>query len=193
MSNSSLEVHILHPRTVEWRRDWYHGNSHLRAPDGILVSSSKGKRQARVGHFRKLARPTVNEKFDPELEKEIKRWEKENVETPKREGSGSRRMTESKGGEVDDRVAKLRKRGAARAGGRVNDVELRERENQHDEIVAQWDTGKRVRTEEVERSSSRKIIQKGDKTDPGNDRGKTLLLSIVGKSFDNIQNDGWDR
>lgn len=44
----------------------------------------------------------------------------------KREGSGSRRMTESKGGEVDDRVAKLQKRRAARAGGSVKDVEAGE-------------------------------------------------------------------
>ena len=49
-----------------------HGNT-LRAQNGKMVttSSSKGKREVLVEHYRKLGTPTANETFDAEFEKEI--------------------------------------------------------------------------------------------------------------------------
>ena len=46
----------------------------------------------------------------------------------------------------------------------------------------------RVRAQEVERRSSSRLFKKGDKADPGNCRGITLL-STVGKTFRKILNE----
>ena len=47
------------------------GIATLRAQNGKMVSSSKGKREVLVKHHRKLGTPTVNETFDAEFETEI--------------------------------------------------------------------------------------------------------------------------
>ena len=65
------------------------GIATLRAQNGIMVSSSKGKREVLVEHYRKLGTPTTNETFDAEFEKEIDAWVEANVDASEREDSGS--------------------------------------------------------------------------------------------------------
>ena len=55
-----------------------------------MVSSSKGKREVLVKHYRKLGTPTTNKTtFDAEFEREINAWAEANVDASKREDSGS--------------------------------------------------------------------------------------------------------
>ena len=49
------------------------GIATLRAQNGKVVSSSKGKREVLVEHYRKLGTPKPNAKFDAELEKKLTR------------------------------------------------------------------------------------------------------------------------
>ena len=56
------------------------GIATLRAQNGIMVSSSKGKREVLVEHYRKLGTPTTNETFDAEFEKKIDAWVRANVD-----------------------------------------------------------------------------------------------------------------
>ena len=48
-----------------------HGNSYIKSTERQKVSSSKGKREVLVEHYRTLRMPTANETFDAEFEKEI--------------------------------------------------------------------------------------------------------------------------
>ena len=50
-----------------------------------MVSSSKGKREALVEHYRKLGTPAANETLDAEFEKEINAWAEENVDVLEKE------------------------------------------------------------------------------------------------------------
>ena len=50
------------------------GIAALRGQNGEMVSSSKGKREVLVEHYRKLGTPTANETFGAEFEKEINTW-----------------------------------------------------------------------------------------------------------------------
>ena len=54
-----------------------------------MVSTSKGKREVLVEHYRELGTPKPNSKFDAEFEKEINAWAEVNVEASKREDSCS--------------------------------------------------------------------------------------------------------
>ena len=87
------------------------GIATLRAQNGEMVSSSKGKREALVEHYRKLETPTTNKTFDAEFEEEIDAWAEANVDASKREGSCSeglqREFTKE---EVQTCVAKLENR-----------------------------------------------------------------------------------
>ena len=67
------------------------GIATLRAYNGKMVinSSSKGKREVLVEHYRKLGAPTANETSDAEFEKEINAWAEANVDASGREDSGS--------------------------------------------------------------------------------------------------------
>ena len=49
------------------------GIATLRAKNGKIVISSKGKRGVLLEHYRKLGTPKTSNKFDMEFEKEIKR------------------------------------------------------------------------------------------------------------------------
>ena len=57
----------------------------LRAQNGKMASSSKGKREVLVEHHRKLGTPTTNETFDAEFEKKINAWAEANVDASERE------------------------------------------------------------------------------------------------------------
>ena len=65
------------------------GIANLRAKNGKMVSSSKGKREVLIEHYRKLGTPKIN-KFGTKFEKEINKWADANVEESKREDSGFR-------------------------------------------------------------------------------------------------------
>ena len=60
------------------------GIATLRAQNGKMVSSSKGKRDVLVEHYRKLGTPKPSTKFGTELEKEINTWAEATVEASKR-------------------------------------------------------------------------------------------------------------
>ena len=81
----------------------------LRAQNDKMVSSSKGKREVLVEHYRKLGTPKPNAKSDTEFEKEINAWAEANVEASKREDSSSialqREFTRD---EVKECIAKLK-------------------------------------------------------------------------------------
>ena len=61
----------------------------LRAKNGKMVSSSKGKRETLVERYRNLGTPTTNETFDAEFEKDIDAWMEANVDASEREDSSS--------------------------------------------------------------------------------------------------------
>ena len=63
--------------------------STLRTQNGKMVSSSKGKREVLVEHYRKLGTPAANETFDAEFEKEISAWAEANVGASERAHRGS--------------------------------------------------------------------------------------------------------
>ena len=65
------------------------GIATLRAQDGKKVSSSRGKREVLVEHYRKLRTPTANETLDAEFEKEINAWAEANLGASEREDRGS--------------------------------------------------------------------------------------------------------
>ncbi|MEP5533686.1 hypothetical protein [Ekhidna sp.] len=87
-----------------------------------MVSSSKGKREVLVEHYRKLGTPTANETFDAEFEKEINAWAEANVDISETEDSDSegfqREFTRE---EVNKCVAKLKNRKAAGADQSMNE------------------------------------------------------------------------
>lgn len=60
----------------------------LRAQNGKMVSSSKGKRETLVEHYRELGAPKTNENFDPHIMEEINTWTDSDIEASKREDSG---------------------------------------------------------------------------------------------------------
>ena len=64
------------------------GIATLRAQNGKMVSSSKGKREVLVEHYRKLGTPTANETFDVEFDKEISARAEANVGVSEREDRG---------------------------------------------------------------------------------------------------------
>ena len=64
------------------------GIATITAQNGKIVSSSKGKREVLVEHYRKLGTSTTNIDFDAEFE-EINAWAEENVDASEWEESGS--------------------------------------------------------------------------------------------------------
>ena len=54
-----------------------------------MASSSKGKREVLVEHYRKLGTPKANKTFDADFEKEINAGAEANVGASEREGRGS--------------------------------------------------------------------------------------------------------
>ena len=94
-----------------------------RVQDGKMVSSSKGKREVLVEHYRKLGTPTSNKTFDAEFEKEINAWVEANVDASEREDSGSEGLQrEFTREEVKKCVAKLKNRKAGGANQIVNEL-----------------------------------------------------------------------
>ena len=88
----------------------------LRVQNGKMVSSSKGKREVLVEHYRKLGTPKPSAKFDATFEKEINAWAAVNIEASKREGSSSKGLQiEFTRDKVKECVAKLKNRKAAGA------------------------------------------------------------------------------
>ena len=87
-----------------------------------MVSSSKGKREVLVEHYRKLGTPAANETFNAEFDKKINVWAEANVGTSEREDHGSdgsqREFTRE---QVKQCVAKLKNRRAAGADKIVNE------------------------------------------------------------------------
>ena len=61
----------------------------LRAHNGTMVGSSKGKREAHVELYRKLGTLTDNETFGADFEKKINAWAEANVGASEREDGGS--------------------------------------------------------------------------------------------------------
>ena len=81
-----------------------------------MVSSSKGKREVLVEHYRKLGTQKPNAKYDTESGKEINARAEANVEASKRKDSGSKEMQrEFTADEIKECVAKLKSRKAAGA------------------------------------------------------------------------------
>ena len=78
------------------------GIATLRAQNGKMVinSSSKGKREVLVEHYRKLGTPTDNEAFDAEFQKEINAWAEANVGASERENRGTERVHKMRSKEV---------------------------------------------------------------------------------------------
>ena len=72
------------------------GIATLRARNGKMVCSSKGKREVLAEHYRKLGTPTANETFDAKLEKEINAWAEANVGASEREDRGSDGLSQEK-------------------------------------------------------------------------------------------------
>ena len=95
----------------------------LRAQNGKMVSSSMGKREVPVEHYREVGTPTDNKTFDAELDKEINSWAEANVGASEREDRGSdglqREFTRQ---EANKCVAKLKNRKAAGADKIVNEL-----------------------------------------------------------------------
>ena len=54
-----------------------------------MVSSSKGKREVLVEHYRKVGTPTTNKTFHAEFEKEINTCAEANLDASEKEDSGS--------------------------------------------------------------------------------------------------------
>ena len=79
------------------------GIATLRAQNGKMVTSSKGKRRVLAAHYRKLGTPTTNKTFVAEFEEEINAWAEANVDAPKKGRQWFRR--------VADRVHKGRSKG----------------------------------------------------------------------------------
>ena len=81
-----------------------------------MVTTSKGKREVLVEHYRKLRTPTAIETFHAIFEKEINAWAEANVGASEREDRGSdglqREFTRE---EVNNCVAKLKNKKAAGA------------------------------------------------------------------------------
>ena len=87
-----------------------------------MVSSSKGKREILVEHYRKLGTPTANEKFDADFEGKTNPWSKANVGASEMKDRGSDGLQrEYKREEVNKSVAKLNSRKAAGANQRDNE------------------------------------------------------------------------
>ena len=157
----------------------------LRSAEGKMVSSSKGKREVLVEHYRKLGTPTTNDNFDSEFEKEINSWAEENVERSRRERSDIDGLQgEFTREEVEDCVAKLRNRKAAGADGIVNELLKQGGEGMINMLVRifNWIWKHEYAPKRWREGVVVNLFKKGDKADPGNYRGITLL-STVGKLF----------
>ena len=72
------------------RRGW-HGNGYIKSTNGKMASSSKGKREVLVEHYRKLllGTPTTNKTLSAELEEEISAWAEAIADASEREDRGS--------------------------------------------------------------------------------------------------------
>ena len=68
------------------------GIATLRANNGKIVSSSRGKREVLEEHHRKLGTPKTNNRFDTEFEKYINKWANAKVEVSKREDVDSNEL-----------------------------------------------------------------------------------------------------
>ena len=103
------------------RRQEDTGMATLRAQNGKMVTSSKGRRQALLEHCRKLGTPRTNKYFDAEFEKEINGWAQDNVDASEREESSTGLQRGIAREEVKKGVAKLKDRKAAGADEIVNE------------------------------------------------------------------------
>ena len=167
------------------------GIATLRAQNGKMVSSSKGKREVLVEHYRKLGTPTTNENFDAEFEKELNAWAEANVDASEREDSGSEGLQrEFTREEVKKCVAKLNNRKAAGADQIVNEFMKYGGEGMLTMMVMlyNWIWKNEYAPKRWREGVVVNLFKKGDKADPGNYRGITLL-STVGKTFCKILND----
>ena len=94
----------------------------IRAQNGKMVRSSKGKSEVIVEHYPKLGTPTANATFDTEFDKGINAWAKAKVGASEREDRGSDRLQrEFTREKVKKCVAYLRNREAAGADKIVNE------------------------------------------------------------------------
>ena len=84
------------------------GIATLRAQNGKMDSSSKGKREVLVENCRKLT-PTATETFEAQFEKEINGWAEANVGASKRKARGLDGLQSEFTIEVNKCVAKLEK------------------------------------------------------------------------------------
>ena len=156
-----------------------------------MVSSSKGKRNILVQHYRRLGTPTANETFDAEFEKEINTWAEANVGAAEREDRGSdglqREFTRE---EVMECVAKSKNIKAAGADEIVNESMKYGGDGMLTMMVMlyNWIWKNEYALKRWKEEVAANLFKKGDKADPGNCRGITLL-STVGKTFCKFLND----
>ena len=146
----------------------------LRAQNGKMVSSSKGKREAPVEYCRKLGTPTANETFDAEFEKEINAGAEANVNASERKDSGTEGLQrEFTREEVKKCVAKQ----AAGAEQIVNEFMKYGGEGMLSMLVIlyNWIWKNEYAPRRWREGVVVNLFSKGDKADPGNHRGKMLL------------------
>ena len=158
------------------------GVATLRGVNGGLVSSRKGKREVLAGHYKRLGVPSENEAFDQAFKKEVDTWAQKEEETSKADVGNVELEKEFTEDEVEACVNKLKCHKAAGADGIVNEfmkfggkgmiqlmVLLYNWVWKNEYTPSRWREGVVVN-----------LFKKGDKTDPGNYRGITLL-NTVGK------------
>ncbi|CAB1103133.1 unnamed protein product [Ectocarpus sp. CCAP 1310/34] len=166
------------------------GVATLRGVNGGLVSSGKGKREVLAGHYKRLGVPSENEAFDQAFKKEVDAWAQKEEETSKADVGNVELEKEFTEDEVEACVNKLKCHKAAGADGIVNEfmkfggkgmiqlmVLLYNWVWKNEYTPSRWREGVVVN-----------LFKKGDKTDPGNYRGITLL-NTVGKVFCKLLND----
>lgn len=66
------------------------GTATLRAQNGKVFCSSRGKKEGVAEHDKTPGTPTTNERFYKEFEEEIDAWAEANVEESRRSSSGSK-------------------------------------------------------------------------------------------------------
>ncbi|CAB1098295.1 unnamed protein product [Ectocarpus sp. CCAP 1310/34] len=161
-----------------------------RGVNGGLVRSGKGKREVLAGHYKRLGVPSENEAFDQVFKKEVDAWAQKEEETSKADVGNVELEKEFTEDEVEACVNKLKCHKAAGADGIVNEfmkfggkgmiqlmVLLYNWVWKNEYTPSRWREGVVVN-----------LFKKGDKTDPGNYRGITLL-NTVGKVFCKLLND----
>ena len=162
-------------------------NSSLKSEAGISVSSTKGKLQILQQHYQLLGTSVVDSAFDDEwkleVEEKVLEYSKQNlkdldldkeIEEPEIVRC-IKKLKNNKTGGSDGIVSELLKYGGV---GMVKMLGKLYAHIQKEEcVLMKWREGLIV-----------SLFKKGDKEDPGNYRGITLL-SVVGKLFCKILND----